>query len=193
MGQITQLNTPVDLKMQRLAILAVLLGAAAALKLPTMTKEEVEAKFGPVNWNPDVKTTYCNKCSAISIESSGGALQYQPNRLGRFSVAGALWENMVPLFKASNGQYMTPDPNSNPVIYYLKWVISETVGGFNAGVQNNAYTDGIHCPWDIPDNWEYEYQRQWFVDPTLKVTSVQFRNQFYFYLSRWIFFHISIV
>jgi len=22
---------------------------------------------------------------------------------------------------------------SNPVIYYLKWVVSETVGGFNAG------------------------------------------------------------
>ena len=26
---------------------------------------------------------------------------------------------------------------SNPVIYYLKWVVSETVGGFNAGEAEN--------------------------------------------------------
>ena len=26
---------------------------------------------------------------------------------------------------------------SNPVIYYLKWVVSETVGGFNAGKSVN--------------------------------------------------------
>ena len=30
-------------------------------------------------------------------------------------------------------RHITPDPMSNPVIYYLKWVVSETVGGFNAG------------------------------------------------------------
>jgi hypothetical protein len=36
-----------------------------------------------------------------------------------------------------------------------------------------AYTDGINCPWDIPDQWEYEYQREWFVDPTLKVLRVK--------------------
>ncbi len=26
--------------------------------------------------------------------------------------------------QAENNQYLTPDPNSNPIIYYLKWVIS---------------------------------------------------------------------
>jgi len=162
--------------MLRTLALAGLLAVSLASAVPTLTKQQVEEKFGAVNWDANVKTTYCSNCQEISVESRGGTLEHQPMRLGRFSVAGALWENMVPLFKASNGQYMTPDPNSNPVIYYLKWVISETVGGFNAGVQNNAYTDGIHCPWDIPDNWEYEYQRQWFVDPTLKVKCVRYRD-----------------
>ena len=82
---------------------------------------------------------------------------------------------------------------SNPVIYYLKWVVSETVGGFNAGeagmkqirnsyqnygcclvstkylkfyenmagLMNEDYTDGIICPYEIPDQWQYEYDRQW--------------------------------
>jgi hypothetical protein len=58
-------------------------------------------------------------------------------------------------------RHITPDPNSNPVIYYLKWVVSETVGGFNAGIMNDAYTDGITCPYEIPDQWQYEYDRQW--------------------------------
>merc|ERR1712189_63028 len=113
----------VSQKMQKLLVLTVIVGVSTALKLPTLTKEEIEEKFGPVNWSTDVKTTYCNQCTAISVESSGGALQYQPNRLGRFSVAGSLWENLVPIFKAPNGQYLTPDPNSNPIIYYLKWVV----------------------------------------------------------------------
>ena len=83
---------------------------------------------------------------------------------------------------------------SNPVIYFLKWVVSETVGGFNggeaeiqsktlcnspkfsacvfltgfrikqwelSGIMNDDYTDGIICPYEIPDQWQYEYDRQW--------------------------------
>merc|ERR1711951_185141 len=100
----------VSQKMQKLLVLTVIVGVSTALKLPTLTKEEIEEKFGPVNWSTDVKTTYCNQCTAISVESSGGALQYQPNRLGRFSVAGSLWENLVPIFKAPNGQPLTPTP-----------------------------------------------------------------------------------
>merc|ERR1711973_265993 len=102
------------------------------------------------------------------FESNGGAQEHQPNRLGRFTRDGSLWENMVPFWTADNAQHITPDPMSNPVIYYLKWVVSETVGGFNAGLMNEDYTDGIICPYEIPDQWQYEYDRQWFVDPTLR-------------------------
>ena len=49
-------------------------------------------------------------------------------------------------FRAANGQYLTPDPNSNPIIYYIKWVVSESVGGLNAGIQNEEYTNGVNCP-----------------------------------------------
>jgi len=160
-----------------LLLFTVVVGTTIAMEIHTMTREQVEERYGAVNWNPEVRTTYCYQCVEIEVSSHGGALEHQPMRLGRFNVAGALWENMVPLFKAANGQYMTPDPNSNPVIYYLKWVISETVGGFNAGIQNPAYTDGINCPWDIPDQWQYEFQREWFVDPTLSVSCVRYRDE----------------
>merc|ERR1712233_91095 len=56
------------------------------------------------------------------------------------------------------------------------WVGSETVGGFNGGIMNDDYTDGIICPYEIPDQWQYEYDRQWFVDPTLRFVCTKFRN-----------------
>jgi len=156
--------------MYRLAVLAAVASLASGMTI--MTKEELEAAFPPgtINWDANVKTTYCYDCTEVTVSSRGGALEHQPNRLGRFVVHGSLWENMVPLYKADNNQYLTPDPMSNPIIYFVKWVISETVGGFNAGIQNNAYTDGIVCPYEIPDQWEYEWQREWFIDPTLTVT-----------------------
>ena len=33
---------------------------------------------------------------------------------------------------------------SNPVIYYIKWVVSESIGGFNAG---EAYIDDAMIFW----------------------------------------------
>jgi len=92
-------------------------------------------RFGAenVNFDKNVRTAFCDSCMEISVESNGGAQEHQPNRLGRFTRDGSLWENMVPFWTADNAQHITPDPMSNPVIYYLKWVVSETVGGFNAG------------------------------------------------------------
>merc|ERR1712107_802931 len=69
-----------------------------------------------------------------------------------------------------------PRPDVQPGDHYLKWVVSETVGGFNAGLMNEDYTDGIICPYEIPDQWQYEYDRQWFVDPTLRFVCTKFRD-----------------
>jgi len=160
-------------------VACVLLFGAVSAKTLTLSRTQVEEAFGKenVNWDPSVRAKYCDNCVELEISSTGGALEHDPNRLGRFNVAGALWENTVPFFEAANGQYLTPDPNSNPIIYYIKWVVSENIGGLNAGIQNEEYTNGVNCPWDIPDNWEYEYNRQWFVDPTLRVTCVRFKDQ----------------
>ena len=81
------------------------------------------------------RTNYCNQCMEITVTSSGGTQEHQPNRLGKYSVAGSLWENMVPFWMAENRQFITPDPNSNPILYYMKWEISESVGGLNAGTE----------------------------------------------------------
>ena len=80
------------------------------------------------------RTNYCNQCMEITVSSTGGALEHQPNRLGKFSVAGSLWDNMVPFWvKAENNQYITPDPNSNPIIYYVRWEVADAVGSVNSG------------------------------------------------------------
>ena len=141
------------------------------------------------------RTNYCNQCMEITVTSSGGTQEHQPNRLGKYSVAGSLWENMVPFWMAENRQFITPDPNSNPILYYMKWEISESVGGLNAGrnlifcsmvslssvcpvgVMNDAYTSGINCPYEIPDQWKYLFIADWYVDPTLRFTCTKTRQQ----------------
>ena len=48
----------------------------------------------------------------------------------RYTVAGSLWDNMVPFWVKEMNGYITPDPNSNPIIYYLRW---EVVGDNGTG------------------------------------------------------------
>merc|ERR1712071_354008 len=134
-------------------LLAGLLPLALAVSKLAPHQQELVDQFGVenVNFDKNVRTQFCDQCMEITIESSGGAQEHQPNRLGRFTLVGSLWENMVPFWTADNKQHITPDPLSNPIIYYLKWVVSETVGGFNAGLMNDAYTDGMIFPYEIPD------------------------------------------
>jgi len=156
---------------------ALLVSAVSAFSING--KEELIKKFGEKNikFGQNVKTDFCNQCMEITVSSTGGTQEHQPQRLGTYTVDGSVWENMVPFWKSSNNQYITPDPMSNPIMYYLKWVVSEMVGGFNAGVMNDAYVDGYNCPYEIPDQWQYEYQRQWYIDPTLKFTCTKTRAQ----------------
>merc|ERR1712179_553203 len=129
-------------------ILFTLLPIALAAQLEPYQQELVN-KFGEenVSFYRNVRTAFCDQCMEIIVESSGGAQEHQPNRLGRFKRDGSLWENMVPFWTSDNKQHITPDPMSNPIIYFVKWVVSETVGGFNAGIMNDEYTDGINCPY----------------------------------------------
>merc|ERR1719283_511491 len=118
--------------------------------------------------------------SVLVVVASAELEKHQQELIAKFGATyvkdGSLWENMMPFWKSDNNQYITPDPMSNPIQYYIKWVVSESVGGFNAGLMNDAYTDGYNCPYEIADQWQYEYQRQWFVDPTLKFTCTKTRD-----------------
>merc|ERR1712055_53649 len=142
-------------------------------------QQELVDKFGRrnVSFDRDVPTQFCNQCLEITVSSQGGAAEHQANRLGKFTFAGSLWEAMMPFWESDNKQHITPDPLSNPIIYYIKWVVSETIGGFNAGLMNEKYVYDLNCPYEMPDQWEYEYQRQWFVDPTLRFTCTKFREE----------------
>jgi len=154
--------------MRSLCAVLLFAGLSSALHISApMSKAKMEEVYGQVTWDKNVKTDYCSQCVEVEVSSTGGASQYQENRLGRYTVAGALWENMVPFFEATNGQLLSPGPYSNPVIYTVMWIVSETLGGFNAGLQNKFHVDGINCPWEFEDGWEYEHQFQWTIDPTL--------------------------
>ena len=80
------------------------------------------------------RTYFCNECLEITVTSSGGAAEHQPDTLGTFTRAGSLWENIVPFWmKADTKQFITPNPNSNPIMYYLMWEISSGVDGLSYG------------------------------------------------------------
>ena len=173
----------------RFLVAAALLASAVSAATVLQGREQLVKAFGTKNikFDPKTKTNFCNQCHEITVSSTGGTLEHQPQRLGKYAaqnrkrnnyqkyllhvknilclcryvVDGSIWEDMIPFWKSANNQYITPDPNSNPIMYYIKWVVSEMVGGFNAGVMNEAYTDGYNCPYEIPDQWQYEYNRQW--------------------------------
>ena len=42
---------------------------------------------------------------------------------------------------------------------------------------NDAYTSGINCPYEIPDQWKYLFIAEWYVDPTLRFTCTKTRQQ----------------
>merc|ERR1712243_434772 len=67
-------------------------------------QQELVDKFGEenVSFDKNVRTAFCDQCMEIIVESSGGAYEHQPNRLGRFKRDGSLWENMVPFWTSDN-------------------------------------------------------------------------------------------
>merc|ERR1712165_26 len=81
-----------------MSLLLLLLPVALA-GLPPHHQKLVD-RFGAenVNFDKNVRTAFCDSCMEITVESNGGAQEHQPNRLGRFTRDGSLWENMVPFW-----------------------------------------------------------------------------------------------
>ena len=117
------------------------------------------------------RTPACGDCTEVTISSTGGAAEHQPSLLGTFSLAGSIWSGLVPYYKSANNHYLTPDRMSDPLGEdYLKWIVADLPMGFNGGIMNRVYTEGVTCPYDIPDMWEYLWGGQWRVDQTIQVT-----------------------
>ena len=76
---------------------------------------------------------FCDDCLEITVSSSGGTAEHQPQSLGRYTRAGALWENMIPFWESEKNQFLTPDANSNPISYYIQWIVGESVGSYDPG------------------------------------------------------------
>merc|ERR1712192_223659 len=101
---------------------------------------------------PMTETRFCEDCTEITISSSGGALQHLPEKMGAYALAGSLWENMMPFWKSASDQYITPDANSNPIIYYIKWVASIYCKHHERGLcgGGRGWTlVSLHNPWQV--------------------------------------------
>merc|ERR1711872_594974 len=129
-----------SVSMQKLIILLAVVCTACGLSVPAQPQlQEVEPRLrNTVHFNTSLHSTICTTCTVVKIESTAGAAQNQPDKLGTFEYAGAMWENTVPFFKNDRGMFLTPDPSSNPVIYRLKWVVSEIIGGINAASKTKS-------------------------------------------------------
>ena len=67
------------------------------------------------------------------MSRTGGAAEHQPGTMGVYRRAGSLWQDMIPIWKNDNDEYLTPDANSNPILLYCKWIVGETVGSYDPG------------------------------------------------------------
>ena len=115
-------------------------------------------------------------CTEVTILSAGGAYEHQPALMGIYIQAGSIWDGLVPYYKSSNNHYLTPDRFSDPLEKnYVKWIVSDTPMGFNGGIQNRVYTEGVTCPYDIPDQWEYLWGGKWEVDETISLTCTKWK------------------
>merc|ERR1719335_472773 len=79
---------------------ALLVSAVSAFSING--KEELIKKFGEKNikFGQNVKTDFCNQCMEITVSSTGGTQEHQPQRLGTYTVDGSVWENIVPFWKS---------------------------------------------------------------------------------------------
>ena len=84
------------------------------------------------------RTDYCDQCLEITVSSSGGTLEHQPHRLGTFTVAGSIWGDLFPLWKADNDQVISPDAAAFNGADVVMWGISDFVGGGLGFTGNNG-------------------------------------------------------
>ena len=79
------------------------------------------------------RTQFCDDCLEITVSSTGGTADHQPQALGKYTRAGSLWENMIPFWKSEKNRFLTPDANSNPILFYIQWVVGGSVGSYDPG------------------------------------------------------------
>ena len=68
----------------KVVLVAMLATLATAAKLPKHQQELIE-KFGAenINFDKNVRTQFCDQCTEISVSSTGGAMEHQPQRIAR--------------------------------------------------------------------------------------------------------------
>merc|ERR1711937_402217 len=159
--------------MFKMICILALISMSTAMVVREENKESVQNKTR--SFNPNIKSEFCGECIEVTVSSSGGALEYHAEKLGRFMVSGSIWTDTVPIFESENGHFLTMDQYSDPNRFYYKWDICDNAGGTDPGITNEYYSAGLNCPWEIPDQWLYNLNGEWYDDETLTITCSQWR------------------
>ena len=87
--------------------------------------------------------------------------------MSRYTPAGDVWEGMLDYYlrlpegPSQPDQYLTVDPNSNPMLYYVSWVVSD----FWANAPNNFSQVSIRM---VMDQGQVSYNQLSLVRETVK-------------------------
>ena len=81
----------------------------------------------------------------------------------RYSVAGEMWEGLVPYWKNENNMFLAPSQAMGGIM----WVVASGTGSYNTTLAaENVEEDLSSCP-DMIDQWMFEWDNKWYKDDTL--------------------------
>ena len=71
----------------RFLVAAAVLASAVSAATVLQGREQLVKAFGTKNikFDPKTKTNFCNQCHEITVSSTGGTLEHQPQRLGKYA------------------------------------------------------------------------------------------------------------
>merc|ERR1711872_546021 len=122
------------------------------------------------------RAMFCS-CNEVTIASSGLAAENQASTLGKYEKYVTIWEGYLDIYKkVGEEMYLTVDPNSSPMIYWVHWVISDqrSNGPNDFTHVNVKHTNedglGIICGWE-EEGWEVKTPTgDWETDSSFSVT-----------------------
>merc|ERR1719481_154165 len=89
-------------------------------------------------------------CNEVTIASDGLAAENQASTLGKYEKYVTIWEGYIDIYKkVGEEMYLTVDPNSSPMEYWVHWVISDGPNDFtHMNVKHTNEEGMVFCAWE---------------------------------------------
>merc|ERR1712106_8616 len=116
---------------------------------------------------------HSSHCTQLTAVSTGGAGHHQQDSLGRYSVAGDMWEGSVPYWENGNNLFLAPTQAEGGIM----WLVGSSTGGYNLTLASEEVVEGLDtCP-HLVESWVYEWGGSWYRDDTLHFVCINNGDQ----------------